>query len=119
MYPGQLDSGGLTLLDQYDGDAAAQHADDGLVVYLAVMDFVSGGWDADPADVATLEAFTRDEGGGLYGVGEYRGGGIGQPQLHSLNAIAAPRAPAWSWTVFQLQPAEPYGERRPSAMVIS
>ena len=90
MYPGQLDYGGLTLPPEYEGDAAALHQDYDLVVYFAVLDFATSGWDYDPADVATLESFARDEGGGLYLIAEYWGGGMGQEQLDSLNAIAAP-----------------------------
>jgi len=59
-------------------------------VYFAVLDFATNGWDYDPGDVATLESFARDEGGGLYLIAEYWGGGMGQAQLDSINAIAAP-----------------------------
>ncbi len=89
-YPGQLDYGGLTLPPAYEGDPEALRTDYDLVVYISVLDFATGGWDADPTDVDTLEAFARDEGGGLYFVGEYWGGGMGQPQLDSLNAMTAP-----------------------------
>ena len=89
-YPGQLDYGGLTLPAQYEGDPSALHTDYDLVVYFAVLDFATGGWDYDPGDVGTLESFVRDEGGGLYLIGEYWGGGMGTEQLDSLNALAAP-----------------------------
>jgi len=90
MYPGQLDYGGLTLPPEYEGDPVALHDDYDVVVYFAVLDFATNGWDYDPGDVATLESFARDEGGGLYLIAEYWGGGMGQAQLDSINAIAAP-----------------------------
>ncbi len=90
MYPGQLDYGGLTLPPEYEGDAVALHADYDLVVYFAVLDLATGGWDFDAGDVDTLESFARDEGGGLYFVAEYFGGGMGQPQVDSFNALVAP-----------------------------
>lgn len=56
----------------------------------AALDFATNGWDFDPGDVTTLESFARDEGGGLYLIAEYWGGGMGQSQLDSINALAAP-----------------------------
>ncbi|MEM6996106.1 MAG: hypothetical protein AAF721_36705, partial [Myxococcota bacterium] len=47
MYPGQLDYGGLTLPPEYEGDPAALHTDYDLVVYFAVLDFATNGWDFD------------------------------------------------------------------------
>ena len=90
MYPGQLDYGGLTLPTEYEGDPAALHADYDLVVYFAVLDFATDGWDFDPSDVDTLESFAREQGGGLYFVAEYWGGGMGQVQLDSINAMVEP-----------------------------
>lgn len=89
-YPGQLDYGGLTLPPAYENDPVALHTDYDVVAYFAVLDFATGGWDADPGDAATLEAFVREQGGGLYLIAEYWQGGMQQPQLDSLNALSAP-----------------------------
>ncbi|MCA9711207.1 MAG: hypothetical protein KDK70_35545, partial [Myxococcales bacterium] len=89
-YPGQLDYGGLTLPPAYEGDPVGLRADYDVVAYFAVLDFATGGWSADPGDAATLEAFVRAQGGGLYLISEYWGGGMQQPQLDSLNALAQP-----------------------------
>ena len=50
-------------------------------------DFATNSWDLALGDSATLETFVRDEGGGLYLVGEYWGA-MSDAHLESLNWIA-------------------------------
>jgi hypothetical protein len=88
-YAGVLDYGGLTLPDEYAADPVALRDDYDLVVYISVHDFATGSWDFALGDAATLETFVRDEGGGLYLVGEYWGA-MATEHLESLNWIAAP-----------------------------
>jgi hypothetical protein len=88
-YAGQLDYGGITLPAEYASDPELLRADYDLVVYISVHDFATSSWDLQLADAATLDAFVRDEGGGLYLVGEYWGA-MYDEHLESLNWIAQP-----------------------------
>jgi hypothetical protein len=89
-YPGQLDYGGLTLPPRYDGSPAALRDDYDVVTYFGVLDHATGTWRSNPADAGTLETFVREEGGGLYIVSEYYGGGASDAQIASANELGRP-----------------------------
>lgn len=86
-YQGSWTFLGESLPNQYVGDPAALAADYDVVIYCPVR---FNGAPLTLAESGTYVDFVTQQGGGLYLVSEYFGGGIDQQAVDNINSIANP-----------------------------